>query len=357
MKIAITVSSVSPGGGLTKYVCTLADILTQEGGNDVWVITTHTSSDNAELARLVVERGIKYESLGDKSTIAKYVSLTKLLRHISPNVIINNYNATTQYILPLLPRKIKVVHILHNNTPDFYRVGAINGSRVAAWIAPTPAVKDYFNEYTHGRYSARVVSIPHAVDDTTLEHDYGKRGVPQLTYVGVLYEHKGVRILPQIIKQLRAVGHEFHFTFVGDGVLHDELQEQLSDEVAAGVVEFTGRVAGEEVFRRLNETDIFVYPTHIDSFGLVIAEAMMNGAVPVVTLLKGITDTIVDDGVNGYLLRQDDVAGFVGKISCLLGDEAMRERMGKAAGQKARECFSKQVMKHNYIQFINSLFK
>ena len=357
MKIAITVSSVSPGGGLTKYVCTLADILTQDGDNDVWVITTHSSGENAELERLVAERGIKYESLGDKSTIAKYVLLTKLLRRISPDVIINNYNATTQYILPLLPRKIKVVHILHNNTPDFYRVGEINGSRVAAWIAPTPAVKDCFNDYTHGRYAARVMAIPHAVDDTPFKHNYGKSGVPQLTYVGVLYEHKGVRILPQIIKQLRAGGHEFHFTFVGDGILHNELQEQLRDEAAAGVVEFTGRVTGEEVYRRLSETDVFVYPTHIDSFGLVIAEAMMNGAVPVVTLLKGITDTIVDDGVNGYLLRQDDVAGFVGKISCLLGDDAGREHMGRAAGQKARKCFSKQVMKHNYLQFINSLFK
>lgn len=357
MKIAITVSSVSPGGGLTKYVCTLADILTQDGGNEVWVITTHASSDNAELARLVAGREIKYVTLCDKATVAKYVALTRLLRRISPDVVINNYNATTQYILPLLPRRTKVVHILHNNTPDFYRVGAINGSRVAAWIAPTPAVKDCFNDYTHGRHVARVVAIPHAVDDTPFEHDYGKRGVPQLTYVGVLYEHKGVRILPQIIKQLRAGGWEFRFTFVGDGVLHDELQDRLRDEVAAGAVEFAGRVPGEEVYRRLSETDIFVYPTHIDSFGLVIAEAMMNGAVPVVTLLKGITDTIVDDGVNGYLLRQDDVAGFVGKISGLLGDAAMRERMGRAAGQKARKCFSKRVMKDNYIRFIKSLFK
>ena len=357
MKIVITVSSVSPGGGLTKYVCTLADILSQESANEVWVVTTHGSSRNVLLDKLITNKNVKYATLADKCTALKYFKLTRLLRRIVPDVIINNYNATTQYILPLLPRRVKVVHILHNNTPDFYRVASINGNRVSAWVAPTPALVGYFNEYTRNKYASRVLSIPHAVDDAPTRQYYGEDRLPQLTFVGVLYEHKGVKILPQVIKQLCGEGYKFHFTFIGEGILHTELETQLGDEMAGGVVEFTGRVTGEEVYRRLGETDVFVYPTHIDAFGLVIAEAMMNGAVPVVTLLEGITDSIVDDGVDGYLLKQDDVAGFVVKIASLLDDAAGRERMGKMAAQKARTCFSKQVMKKNYIKFLNSLFK
>ena len=120
-------------------------------------------------------------------------------------------------------------------------------------------------------------------------------------------------------------------------------------------MDFAGRIPGEEVYSQLQQTDIFVYPTHIDAFGLVIAEAMMNGAVPVVTCLKGITDTIVDDGVNGFLVGQDDVSCFVERISYLLEAKEQRMNMSHAARDKARTNFSKEVMKKNYIEMISSL--
>ena len=137
--------------------------------------------------------------------------------------------------------------------------------------------------------------------------------------------------------------------------MHSNLEAALKEEICKGIVEFTGRIAGDEVYSRLQQTDIFVYPTHIDAFGLVIAEAMMNGAVPVVTCLKGITDTIVDAGINGYLETQDDVDGFVEHISYLIENDEERKRMSEAAMNKVNTCFSKEVMKRNYTDMISSL--
>lgn len=354
MKIIITVSQITPGGGLSKYICTLADILTKNTNNQIYVITTHASEDNLQLEQLMAERAIEYKSLGGLSTIKKYFSLVSLIRKISPDVIINNYNAPTQYIFPFLPRRIKVVHILHNNTDDFYRVAAINAKFVDRWIAPTPALQEYFDAYTRHKYANKISTIPHAVDDA-LNISPALSDTAQLTYVGVLYEHKGVLVIPDIIKRIVDKGYKFHFTFIGDGVLRSALEGLLSEEIDKGIVDFAGRILGEEVYTKLQQTDIFVYPTHIDAFGLVIAEAMMNGAVPVVTCLKGITDTIVDDGVNGFLVGQDDVSCFVDRISFLLEDKEQRMNMSHAARDKARTNFSKEVMKKNYIEMISSL--
>ena len=64
--------------------------------------------------------------------------------------------------------------------------------------------------------------------------------------------------------------------------------------MAGGVVEFTGRVTGEEVYRRLGETDVFVYPTPYRCFRISDSRGHDEwGTVPVVTLLEGITDSIV----------------------------------------------------------------
>lgn len=355
MRIAIVVSQITPGGGLSKYICTLTDILTKDTYNQVYVVTTHQSEVNPELEILVSTRGVQYLSLETLSTIKKYFALASLLRKLSPDVVINNYNATTQYILPFLPKQTKIVHIIHGITDDFYRVASINGKYVDKWVIPTPALEKEFNAYTKLKYKDRIVTIPHAVDESSTEIYKKGSDIVQLTFIGVLYDHKGVLILPDVIKRLACKRYKFHFTFIGDGVLRKELETALKEEVSKGVVDFTGRIDSKEVYQKLQQTDIFVYPTHLDSFGLVIAEAMMNGAVPVVTCLKGITDTIVDFGINGYLETLDDVDGFVEHISYLIENDEKRKQMSQSSIEKAKTCFSKEVMKRNYKDMLSSL--
>lgn len=354
MKIVITVSQTTPGGGLTKYICTLTEILTDNIDNEVWIISTHPSKTNPVIERFTKEKKVIYISLGHLTLIKKYFSLIRVLRKISPDVIFNNYNAPTQYILPFLPSKIKIIHILHNNTEDFYRVASINGNYVNRWIAPTPALARYFDKYTHEKYSSQIIVIPHGVGNPICLPI--KSEMVELTYVGVLYEHKGVRILPDIIKALLEKKYHFHFTFIGDGILRDELEKILYSEIENGIVEFTGRISGDDVYQRLSKTDIFVYPTHIDAFGLVIAEAMINQAIPIVTLLPGITDSIVDDGVNGCLVEKDNIEMFVQRISTLINNVPLKETMRKNAKKKAFDYFSLEKMKDNYTKFLNELF-
>ena len=354
MKFAITVSQVTPGGGLSKYVCTLTEILASEPNNEVWVISTHATEQNPNLEKLKEKYKVDIVRLDRLATIRKYATLITILHRIKPDILIVNYNATTQYVLPFLPKKIKTIHILHNNTPDFYRVASINAKLTDAWIAPTPAVGRYFDEYTHQKYSNRIAVIPHGVDTPACE-PIKDPNMLQLTYVGVLDEHKGVKILPAIIKRLLSEGRKFHFTFIGEGILRLELEQELRTEIESGIVEFTGSISGNEVYERLSCSDIFVYPTHIDAFGLVIAEAMINGAVPVVTLLDGITDSIIENGKEGYLVLQDDVDGFVGNIGKLMDNSEHRSQLSKAALKKAKACFSKEVMRKNYINFFERL--
>lgn len=355
MKIVIAVSQITPGGGISRYICTLADILSSDVRNQVYVLTTHESESNPQLEGLIDARNIQYFSFSKFSIIKKYKEIISLLRSISPDVLINNYNATIQYILPFLSRKTRVIHIIHGITNDFYRVASINGKYVDKWVIPSPALYEAFNLYTRNKYSNQIVIIPHAVDSASFIPSKTESDVIQLTFVGVLYEHKGVLILPEIIKHLDNKGYRFHFTFIGDGILRPNLEKNLSDEINRGIVEFTGRVDSTEVYRNLQHTDIFVYPTYLDSFGLVIAEAMMNGAIPIVTCLKGITDTIVDEGVSGYLVEKGDILCFVERISYLIENVERREKMSLAAIEKANRNFSKEVMLKNYLKIISSI--
>ncbi|MCM1070483.1 MAG: glycosyltransferase family 4 protein [Bacteroides sp.] len=353
MRYLITVSSLTPGSGLTRYVFNLCGILKE--GNELFVLTTHDEGSNeyalAELTKISPD--IKLIALGKASKIGKYLKTMAWIRKISPDKIINNYNGVVQFVLPFIGSKVKVIHILHNDTDDFYRIGAINGKRIAGWIAPTQAIADHFNSYTGGKYVSRVEVIPHGV--ATAEHNERRSGTLEIVFAGVLYEHKGVKVLPGIIKKLLGKGIDLRFTIIGGGILADWLRESFRGEIENGTVTMTGVIDHERVYTLMSKADVFLYPTHLDAFGLVIAEAMMNGAVPVVTLLLGITDNLVDHGNNGFLLPQDDIDAFAEAIEEIYNDSEKRTALSRKAFEKAEKSLSMPVMKANYLSYLSNL--
>ncbi len=353
MRYLITVSSLTPGSGLTRYVFSLCRLLAKD--NEVWVMTTHDDGSIAYERNELdsISKDIHLISLGSKGKLSKYANVLRWIYRIKPDIIVNNFNATVQFVLPAISHRIKVVHVLHADIDEFYRIAAINGKRVTGWVAPTQAVANAFNSYTSNRFQDRVKIIPHGVD----EQNPVKKGADKLTiaFAGVIYEHKGVQVLPPIIKTLIKNGVNLKFTVIGKGILLEWLQEQFAQEIEEGHVELTGVIPHKEVYDHVSKADIFLYPTHLDSFGLVIAEAMMCGAVPVVTLLPGITDNLITDGVDGYLLEKDNVDQFVNKIMLLNSDSELRKKMQTAAYNTAKTKLSLSTMQKNYIEFFNNL--
>ena len=84
-------------------------------------------------------------------------------------------------------------------------------------------------------------------------------------------------------------------------------------------------------------SDVFVFPTIYEPFGLVITEAMAS-AVPVITSrVAGAADLIID-GVNGLLLSEpSDVSDLAAKIELLLSDAELRKSMGERVRETAEK--------------------
>lgn len=355
MKILITVPILSPGSGLTRYVFTLCKILHK--GNNILVLETHGHSPNnyAKSELMAINPDIKLITTDTKGKINKYLKNINITRRFKPDIIISNYNALTQFILPFCKGNAKVIHILHNDTDDFYRVGAINGGKVDIWIAPTSGIAEKFNKYTQNRYQKHVLIISHGVDDARPCIEKHKNKKFEIVFAGVLYEHKGVKVLPKIVEQLRMRKIDSHLTIIGGGILNDWLYTELKSHINSGHVNMTGILPHEEVYEYFQQSDIFLYPTHIDAFGLVIAEAMINGSVPVVTHLPGVTDNLIVNEESGFLISQDDVEAFVNSITLLYENRSLLSEFSERARNRAEALFSMKVMEEEYRDLLNSL--
>ena len=97
--------------------------------------------------------------------------------------------------------------------------------------------------------------------------DPGDTG-PVLGFVGRFSIEKNVALLAQIQQQLDQSGEKFHFMMVGHGGEEAWLRERLHR------AEFTGVLRGDTLARAYANMDLFVFPSHTDTFGNVVLEAL-----------------------------------------------------------------------------------
>jgi glycosyltransferase involved in cell wall biosynthesis len=350
-KKVLIVNSHIPWGGLGQFTLSLARGLVLKD-YEVYGLVTHDNKDNYDVFKSITNR-TKY--VGNINKYLRYLSVLSYIWKLKPDVIIVNYNAVIHFLLPFIP-KTTVISILHSDDKEFYRISMINHKYVDAWVAPTAGVKNGFVKYVNlDRTQKDTVVISHGIASSDNVRQENPSLPFTLAFVGAVYKHKGADLLPAILEKVLEAIPDVKLLIIGEGELTDELNNEFSRRNISNNVSFMGVIPHEKVRKMLFQSDVLLFPTRVEAFGLVIAEAMMEGAVPVVTLLPGITDATVEDGKTGYLIQKDDVDGFAEKIIRLGEDRELLIQMSKASKAVAEDRLSLEKMSQNYDALIKNI--
>ena len=141
-----------------------------------------------------------------------------------------------------------------------------------------------------------------------------------LLYVGRLDPLKGVDRLITALKELQHNQPLRLLIAGGDGNEAAEfrsLQQLTRDLGLENSVTFLGRIDHHDLPRYYSAADIFVLPSHTESFGLVGLEALACGT-PVVSTRVGAMDRIVRSGETGYLVNSADPRSLAEGIELLM---------------------------------------
>jgi phosphatidylinositol alpha 1,6-mannosyltransferase len=149
-----------------------------------------------------------------------------------------------------------------------------------------------------------------------------------LGYVGRLSVEKNVALLPRIDAELRAKGIVPKWLIAGHGAEEAMLRGALGNGAIAGVLR------GEALAEAYANMDLLVFPSHTDTFGNVVLEALASG-VPAMVTPNGGPAHIVRDRVTGRVVGD---AGFAAAIAETVGDAAAFAEMKKAAREYALGC-------------------
>jgi glycosyltransferase involved in cell wall biosynthesis len=148
-----------------------------------------------------------------------------------------------------------------------------------------------------------------------------------MLFVGRVSKEKNLDVIVAVTRRLAEWQLPVRPVFVGDGPYLGELKQLLPDAI------FTGYLRGEDLARGYASADFFVFPSTTDTFGNVVLEAHAS-ALPVIVSDQGGPRDLIDEGVDGYVTRANDVDEIADRVRRLVENVELRASMGAAARRK-----------------------
>ncbi len=157
-------------------------------------------------------------------------------------------------------------------------------------------------------------------------------------FVGALWRGKGMDELAQVMPGLLRASPELRLVCVGQGEAAPALRAAAAAAGRPDALLLPGHVPPIEVPRYLQAADFLVFPSHSEGLPQAVLEAMNCGLPVIATRVGGIPEAVVD-GETGILIEPRAPEQLRAEIERMTGDPALRERLGRAGLERAREHF------------------
>jgi glycosyltransferase involved in cell wall biosynthesis len=165
------------------------------------------------------------------------------------------------------------------------------------------------------------------------EYDTNPDRPLQLLFAGTITRRKGIHLVLEAVKQLENV----QLTIVGpmaDGIEYLKRYE--------GEYSYFPFLHHQELAQKFREADLFVFPSYVDSWAMVVLEAMACGTPVIVTENTGSKDAVTQGG--GKIIPVDDLEALKSAINYYKDN---REKL-EEDGRKANEVVQNYTWEHYY---------
>lgn len=205
-------------------------------------------------------------------------------------------------------------------------------------------VSDYMRRIVLAR-NPSMAAVEQAVIPNFPEHEIEQvaNAAPRadIISIGTLEPRKNQGYLLHVLAEAKRLGHPYRLTLVGDGPSRKEWEELAERLGIVDQVEFLGYVNGASRF--LPGHRIYAHAAHMESFGIVLVEAM-SYALPVFAPAVGGIPEVFDNGVEGIEWPLDDATACAQKLIDVLENPEAWNSMSRAARQRYLTRFSPEVL-------------
>jgi glycosyltransferase involved in cell wall biosynthesis len=173
----------------------------------------------------------------------------------------------------------------------------------------------------------------------------------RIVCVGRLDRSKGQDVLIHAFGRLRNKHPNATIVFIGSGPLMEENRLLAQRLGVSDQCSFLGAIPHVDVLRQLSTAAISVVPSRSEAFGYVNIESMAVATPLVASNIGGISE-IVRDGIDGFLVPPDDSDTLADRLSLLLTDRQLRDRLGQNARQRFLERYERDLVLDDQVRWI-----
>ena len=159
---------------------------------------------------------------------------------------------------------------------------------------------------------------------------------PYVLAVGRVVEKKGFDLLLAAYAAVDAGHRTADLVIAGQGTALEGLRHQAAALDLGDRVHFAGRLSRQQVAGAMAGAAVFVMPSRLEPFGIVILEAWRAGTAVMATDHGGPPE-FVRDGEDGVLIDPFDTAAFATALEALMGDPERRRHLGESGRRRVQE--------------------
>ncbi len=200
------------------------------------------------------------------------------------------------------------------------------------------------------------VGLPFDQKKIDKRHKYNAK----LLFVGTIEERKGLiyliqalGFLPDELKstiELNIIGKEVSASY------RKKLDVEIEKLNLKSNIFFRGRVDSQTLEMYFNDSSIFVFPSLLEGFGMVMVEAM-NYGLPVIAFNNSAMPYVIDSGKNGLIVKNKNSQEMERAIESLLTDSLLYEKLSIGALKHAKTFLTFEGFKKNILNFVNLILK
>lgn len=346
MKILHIIPSLSKGGA--ERICLDICIALQQARHKVKLVTLYDENDyqflSNQLDHLVVKTKI-HLSLYRKNKV-NVSSLQNLIEEFNPDVIHSHlFEAEINLAFCTISKNCKRILHFHDNMKQMRALSFktfFNKDLLANYYErnlvlknlplQTTAIGVSNDTYTYIRENLPQTVKPqllhNAIDTKRFTAVEKKQESNTIVMVGSLTANKGQKLAIEIVHELHQRKISIKLRLIGDGPMKNDLIDLAKQLSVYEAIDFLGVVDFPE--QLLLRSSLYLHTSYSESFGLVLIEAMACGLPVICTDAFGNRD-LIQEGENGYLIRERNPKVLADKIQFLLENENERKRMGENA--------------------------
>jgi glycosyltransferase involved in cell wall biosynthesis len=299
--------------------------------------------------------------------------LKKLLKQLQPQLLHVHYASGYGTLGRLSQFQPLILSVWGSDIFDFpnqsflHRALLVKNLRAATQICSTSQVMATATEAivcSNSSSHQKIAITPFGIDTTLFypRPELRDNKVLNIGTVKTLAPKYGIDTLIQAFYQLRCtltesnpqLAAQLRLGIAGSGPQYADLQALVNQLELSAVTEFTGQLPHAKVPAYLNQLQIYVAASRLDSesFGVAILEASACGLPVVVSRVGGLPE-VVEDGVSGYIVAKDNVEQLTEVLLKLVNNQTLRDNLGQAG----RELVLTKYNWQDNVQLFENIYK